>query len=247
MPRPITRPRIRLALLAAALAIGAAGVLPASAAPAQPTEKGMTLVVPDAHAKLGTVYYVLKGRDAQVTFTSDAPLEYIKGTNNDVIGYAVVKAGEGDQPPRLVAGEFHLPVKDFDTGIPMRNGHLQSARWLDAATYPDVVFNLAEVRDVKPAKQTSEFATYDLTLVGDMTVKGKTKELTIPARITMMPASEKTKARAPGDLMAIRAMYTIKLSDFGVQDGVVGTKVADELTLETSLFLSNVSPEEARR
>lgn len=246
MQRSTTRPRNRLALVAGLALTAAAGVCSVAIA-ADRTERGLTLVVPDAHAKLGTVYHVLKGRDAQVTFTSDAPLEYIKGTNNDVVGYAVVQPGDGANPPRLLAGEFRLPVKDFDTGIPMRNEHLQGARWLDAATYPDVVFTLAEVRDVKAAKQSAEFTTYEMTLVGDMTVKGKTREMTIPARVTVMPASEKTKARAPGDLMAIRATYSIKLSDFGVQDSVVGAKVADDLLLETSLFLSNISPEEARR
>ena len=209
------------------------------------TEKGLELVVPEAHAGLGTVFHALKGRDAQVTFTSDAPLEYIKGTSNAVIGYVV--AGEGGQ---LLAGELHLPVGSLDTGIPMRNEHLQSRRWLDAESYPNVVFQIAETTGVKLSKSSDTFSTYDVTLVGDMTIHGVTREMSIPATITRMPESEATKARFPGDLLAIRCSYPIVLSDFGVgvdDPGISAGKVANDLVLETRIFCSTTSPESVMR
>jgi polyisoprenoid-binding protein YceI len=193
------------------------------------------------------VYHALKGRDAQVTFTSDAPLEHIKGTSNEVIGYIVRAPGD---TPRLVSGEFHLPVASLDTGIPMRNEHLQDARWLDAAMSPDVVFMLAETADVKESKRGDGYTAYDATLVGDMTIKGQTREVRIPATITLMPESDKTKARAPGDLMAIRAAFPVRLSDYSVASGdpaLEAGKVSDEITLDVRLFLSDVSPEEMIR
>jgi len=212
---------------------------------AQPTERGFELVVPETHAELGTVFHALKGKDAQVTFTSDAPLEYIKGTSNDVIGYAV--AGEGGA---LLAGEFHLPIDTLETGIPMRDEHLQGERWLHAASYPNVIFQIAETTNVKLAKSSDAFTTYDVTLVGDMTIKGVTREMSIPATVTRMPESDATRARFPGDLLAIRCSYTVQLSDFGIGEGdpgIASGKIANEMELETRLFCSSTSPESVMR
>jgi polyisoprenoid-binding protein YceI len=209
------------------------------------TEKGFELVVPESHAGLGTVFHALKGRDAQVTFTSDAPLEYIKGTSSAVIGYAI--AGEGGE---LLAGEFHLPVESLDTGIPMRNQHLQSERWLNAGEHANVVFQIAQTTGVTLAKASDSFTTYNVTLVGDMTINGVTREMSIPATVTRMPESEATKARFPGDLLAIRCGYPIVLSDFGVgvdDPGITAGKVANDLVLETRLFCSTTSPESVMR
>lgn len=240
--------RRSIGFLAAALAVGVSGaaIMPAAFAKATKTERGGTLVVPNEHSSLGTVYYLHTGKDAQVTFTSDAPLEHIKGVSSQVIGYAVVAPAKDGAPAKLVAGEFHLPIVSLDTGIPMRDEHLQGQRWLDAASYPDVVFTLAEVRDVKLVSETADATTYSATLVGDMTIKATTKEMSIPARYTLMAASEKTRTRLPGDLLALRCKYTVKLSDFGVADQSVGLKVADEMEIDTALFMSTVSPDAPR-
>lgn len=212
---------------------------------ATPTERGFELVVPDSHASMGTVFHALKGKDAQVTFTSDAPLEFIKGTSNDVIGYAI--AGEGGS---LLAGEFHLPIDSLETGIPMRDEHLQGERWMHAASFPNVIFEIAETTNVKLARTSDAFTTYDVTLVGDMTIKGVTREMSIPATVTRMPESDATKARFPGDLLAIRCTYKVLLSDFGIgvdDPGIASGKIADELELETRLFCSSTSPESVMR
>lgn len=229
--------------MAAAAMSAATGI---AAAPR--TEKGMTLEVPAEHASMGKVYYVLPGKDGQITFTSDAPLEHIKGTSNRVVGYAVAPT-DAAQAGALMAGEFVLPVASLNTGIPMRDEHLQSDRWMGAGSHPDIVFTLKEVKDAKVAKEDAGFTTWQVTLVGDMTIKGVSKSMDVPARITSMPESEKTKARAPGDLLAIRAEYAVKLSDFGVAAGdpaMQSGKVADEITLDTFLLLSTVSPEAGR-
>ena len=233
----IRRSTTLLAAIGAALLT--AGI--ASAEDAAPSENGLELIVPGAHQDLGTVCHALKGKDAQVTFTSDAPLEFIKGTSNQVIGYTI--AGEGGE---LLAGEFHLPIDSLDTGIPMRDKHMQSARWLESETYPNVVFRIAETTGIKETKSTEMFTTYEVTLIGDMTIKGVTREMSIPATITRMPESDKTRIRFPGDLLAIRCSYPIVLSDFGIGEsdpGITAGKVSDDLTLETRLFCSTASPE----
>lgn len=240
---PARRSLLLLALVACAGAAWTAHA--AEPGKAARTEKGQTLAVPAEHASMGRVYYVLPGKDAQVTFESDAPLEHIKGVTNKVVGYAVgAKAEAGGAP--IVKGQFNLPVASLNTGIPLRNEHVQSEGWMNAGSFPDVIFTLNDVKDAKVAKQDAGFTTYTATLVGVMTVKGVSKDMSVPARLVVMPESDKTKARAAGDLLAIRATYTIKMSDFGVGVGnpaMQSGKISDELKMDTSLFLSTVSPE----
>ncbi len=233
---------IRTGLLAAlSLGVIAAGS-GVALAEADKNEAGNGLIVPPKHQSLGTVYHVHKGRDAQITFLSEAPLEDIKGVSNQVIGYGVLdKSGS---TPRLAAGEFHLPIASMDTGIPLRNEHMQGSRWLNASEHPDIVFAVAESRNVRKVKEQASFTSYEMTLVGDMTIKGVTREMQVPATIVLMPESERTRSRAPGDLMAIRASYTITLADFGIEDPIVGDKLANTIEIDTRLFLSTVSMQE---
>jgi polyisoprenoid-binding protein YceI len=225
-----------LALGSAILATSATGV---ALAAAERSPGGKTLVVPSEDARKGTVYYVHPGKDAQVTFTSDAPLEHIKGTSNDLVGYAVW----GGPSDGLVAGEFHLPVKSMETGIPLRDEHMAGSNWLNAADHPNIIFDLERSRNVSIERETDQFTTYTMTLVGSMTIKGETRRLEVPAKITMMPESDRTRSRFPGDLMAIRANYSVELSSYGVSHQTVGQKVAETIELENVLFCSTVSPD----
>lgn len=219
-------------------------LLPVCAAWAQPerSEGGKTLVIPEDEAAKGRVYYVLPGKDAQVTFTSDAPLEHIKGTSNQVVGYVVVAEGENGGFD-IVSGAFRLPVKSLDTGIPTRNEHLQGEKWLNAASNPDVTYVIANVTRPNEVKKDEAFTTYSARIVGEMTVNGRSDKLSTGARITRMPESENTRARAPGDLMAIRCSFKVKLDDYGIDPGAGGDKVANEIEIDTFLMLSTTRPE----
>jgi len=228
---------VSTALLAAPFASTAL----AEEAPAR-AASGQSLQVLPEHASLGTVYHLQPGKDAQVTFTSDAPLEHIKGVTNQVVGYVVAGA---EAPARLQGGAFRLPVSSFDTGIPLRDEHMQGERWLHAESHPDIMFVIDGTTDVREAQSGDGFTTYRVTLVGDLTVRGVTRRMEIPARLTFMPESDRTRSRAKGDLLALRCEYEVKLGDFGV-DNTGGGKVADVITLDQALFFATVRPEDQR-
>jgi polyisoprenoid-binding protein YceI len=231
---------VRRSIMIAALVGCLAGVAVAGPDFAKESPSGKSLVVPDAAKAKGTVYHALPGRERMMYFSSDAPVEKIKGQSSTIIGYAI--AGK-DNPAQLQGGEWHLPVTSIRTGNGTRDKHLQGEPWLDAAKSPNIVFQLKEVKDLKPAKEGGK--TYSATLVGEMTVHGVTKPLTVTdATIAVMPESPETAKVAKGNLMAIRAKYDITLSDFGVKNQVVGQKVADTLQLDNTIYMSTVAPEE---
>jgi len=208
--------------------------------PAQKTSDGKTLVIPAAEKAKGAAYYALTGRDRQVYFESNAPLENIKGQSNKVIGYAVMSTRT---PGSVVAGEWHLPVSSMKTGIDLRDEHLASKDWLNAESNPDIIFKVRETRDVRIVKAADAFTSYAATLVGDLSLHGVTKTITIPgSTITVMNASETTKAVAKGDLVALRSKFTVSLADYGVSHPAIGMKVAGEVSLDVSLYLATVPP-----
>jgi polyisoprenoid-binding protein YceI len=235
---------VRRGVMVAALVSCFAGAALAGPDFAKESPSGKSLVVPEGVKSKGTVYHALPGRERMVYFSSDAPIEKIKGQSNTIIGYAI--AGK-DNPAQLQAGEWHLPVASLKTGNGTRDKHLQGEPWLDAGKNPNIVFQLKEVKDLKPAKDAGKDGgkTYSATLVGDMTIHGVTKPLTVTdATIAVMPESPETAKVAKGSLMAIRAKYDITLSDYGVKNQVVGQKVADTLQLDNTIYMSTVAPEE---
>jgi polyisoprenoid-binding protein YceI len=231
---------LRRGVLAAALVTCFAGLAVAAPDFAKESPSGKSLVVPEAAKTKGAVYHALPGRERMVYFTSDAPMEKIKGQSDQIIGYAV--AGK-DNPAELQGGEWHLPVASLRTGNATRDKHLQGEPWLNAAANPNIVFQLKEVKDLKPAKEGGK--TYSATLIGDMTIHGVTRPLTVTdATIAVMPESPQTAKVAKGSLMAIRAKYDITLSDYGVSNKIVGQKVADTIRLDNTIYMSTVPPEE---
>lgn len=209
---------------------------------------GTTLVVPEAHAALGVVYFVeTGGPDVQVTFISDAPVERVVGTSSAVVGYAVVAEDPASAAGPLLAGAFRLPVASFETGIPLRNEHLRSSRWMDAGAHPDVHFVLSAFEGATLAKQDDEkgFSTWDGNLVGALTIKGKTNEVSIPARVSLIDLGDNEMVRGGGKKLAIRCQYTVNLSDFEVAAGemIIGTRMNDAIRIDQFLLMNPNNPD----
>ncbi len=195
--------------------------------------------IPDAIAAKGTAYHTITGKQAQVTFTSDAPLQDIVGKSNAVVGWAV--AGPAESPASLAGARWILPVASLATGIPLRDEHLAGDHWLDAAKHPCIEFNLEKVEAIEPVKSGNDFATWSCTLVGTMSMHGTTRPLKVEkAKISMLKSSERTASIAPGDLMFIQCTYEVRLSEFGITNGDVPDKVADTIKLEQMLRLSTI-------
>jgi polyisoprenoid-binding protein YceI len=197
------------------------------------------------YAKLGTVFTVNDPvKRNTVSFDSSAPLEDFTGTSNEVHGYLVF---DPKKPESGVRGDFRVPVKSLDTGIPLRDEHLQGAAWLDAKKYPDLRIRIDGARRVKLWKKGKGFRTYEMTLSAVVTIHGKSKLIDIKTRITHLPESAKTKTRLPGDLLAGRATFSVNLKDFGIagMKGVVGSKVSEKISIKVSIMGNTGKPKPA--
>jgi polyisoprenoid-binding protein YceI len=216
-----------------------------------PCGKGMatsTALMPavnPCYAKAGTVFYIDDPMSRnQVSFTSEAPLEDITGLTNVIAGYVVFNATD---EKHALMGQINVATASLDTGIPLRDEHLQGAAWLNAEANPLISFEVTKAKDVKVLTQKDGATTYEMTVEGEITLNGKTKKVQVPARVTHLMESEQTKARLPGDLLAVRASFPVKLRDFGIKgfDGVVGQKVNDTIAVDVRFVATNAHKENA--
>jgi polyisoprenoid-binding protein YceI len=80
-----------------------------------------------------------------------------------------------------------------------------------------------------------------MDVTGTFTLKGVSKEITVPVKLTYM--KDKLGQRVPnqkGDLLVIRSNFTIKRSDFNIMPGQFEDKVSD--TIELTLSIAGASP-----
>lgn len=165
----------------------------------------------------------------QFTWLSEAPLENIKGSSEGVSGSFTM------DPKNLtsIKGTVSTSVKTMKTGNETRDGHLMNAQWLDAGKYPVITFKIESVSDVKVNGNEARAIAH-----GDFSLHGVTKKLAIPFNLKYLPANEKTKARASGDLVLINATFNIALKDFNVAGakGLVGSKVGETIKVSATLF-----------
>jgi polyisoprenoid-binding protein YceI len=162
-----------------------------------------------------------------VVFKTDAPLESINGTATGVSGTVTFDPAD----PASLKGKIVVEAKSLHVPNSMMQGHLQSEKWLDVAKYPDITFDVISLENVKT---TDNKTTADVT--GTFTLHGVANKITVPVKITYL--KDKLKDRFPqlnGDLLVLRATFTINRGDYGINKATFEDKVSEEIELTLSL------------
>jgi polyisoprenoid-binding protein YceI len=76
---------------------------------------------------------------------------------------------------KATTGNLTIDVNSINTGNAKRDGHLKSEEFFDAAHYPEIKFASKEVRDINEKDSTC-------TLIGDLTIRGTTKEVALKVK-----------------------------------------------------------------
>ncbi len=173
-----------------------------------------------------------KGGRNQITFFSTTPLEDITGTANGISG--TVNFNLSDFANTL-KGKITVSVASMATGIKLRDEHLRSANWLNALKFPDITFEIKSVENVKQLADNK----LEFKVRGTFTLHGITKEIIADTEATYLDENEQTQKRAPGDLLGIRSKFNVKLSDYGVNNQVIGNKVAENIEVSVNIVGSN--------
>lgn len=115
--------------------------------------------------------------------------------------------------------EFTAQVANIATGNEMRDGHLQGAEWFDAAKHATLSFKSTSVKRIKGDQYT---------IVGNLTMKGVTKPMTLTATLKGPVENPQSKKQ----MMGIKATGTIDRTKFGV--GEAGKSLGSPVTFKVS-------------
>ena len=189
-------------------------------------------------------YLVLAGLVATAGTAVAAPVTYKLDPGHTMVlfswnhfGYSNPTANLGqvdgtlvydEKDPSKATVEATLPLAGLDTFVPKLDEHLKSADFLDAAKYPNVTFKSTKVTPAGKGK---------LKVVGDLTVHGVTKPVTLDVTLNKVGPHPMMKVQTVG----FDATTTIKRSDFGV--GAYVPNVSDEIKIRITTEAHDASAE----
>jgi polyisoprenoid-binding protein YceI len=119
------------------------------------------------------------------------------------LGIATVRGSFKKFAGTIVDGHLEgtVEVASVDTGQEQRDGHLQSPDFFDAAQFPEIKFSSTEV----------ETSGDEITLVGDITIKGVTAPITLKGELAEVAEDPQGNAR-----IGFEVAGKIDRTDFGV-------------------------------
>jgi polyisoprenoid-binding protein YceI len=140
--------------------------------------------------------------------------------------------------PAATKGKIVVAASSLQVPNSMMKDHMLGAQWMDVAKHPDLVF---EARELKNVKTVGDVTTADV--VGSFSAKGVSKDLTVPVKFTFLKdkLAARSNGQVKGDLLVLRANFSIKRTDFGINPGAPQDKVADEIAL--SLSIAGAAPQ----
>jgi polyisoprenoid-binding protein YceI len=143
----------------------------------------------------------------------------VRGAFTKVSGSAKFDSAD----PAKTSLEATIDAASVDTRVEMRDNDLRSPNFFDVAKYPTITFHSKQVKAAGAGK---------LTIVGDLTIHGTTKEVTLDVDGPSAPVKD------PWGNQRIGASASTKISrkDFGIvaDAGMVGDEIA--ITIDAELI-----------
>lgn len=166
-------------------------------------------------------FTVVPGKGQVVVFESKAPMESFEGRTDQASG--TIAADLAD----LTAGcevRIVVDLASLKTGIGMRDTHMRE-RHLETEKHPQAIFTTTSVTAATPTALTPG-TTARATIAGTFALHGVTRELTLPADLTL----------AADGTLTVRAQFTVLLSDHQIdRPKVLMLKLADEQKVSVTL------------
>jgi len=120
-------------------------------------------------------------------------------------------------------------VDTIDTGVQGRDSDLKSNKYFDAAQFPTITFK---------SKSVSKNGDGKLKVVGDLTIHGVTKEVTLDVDGPSAPIKQGQNQRR-----GLSATTQINRKDFGIASGTPSAMIGEDIKIEIDAeFVQRGSP-----
>jgi polyisoprenoid-binding protein YceI len=168
-----------------------------------------------------------------ISFTLDSLVEPFTGVASGISGKVTFDPAD----PKATKGTIKVEAKSLHLENKGMQDTLHGPDWLDVQKNPTIEFAIKKVTDSKPAGDN----VFELTVVGDLTCKGVTKEMTVTVKATYLGGKlNERMSKMTGDLLILRSSFSIKRADFGIKPDVPDKVVAEEIQLR--IAIAGVSP-----
>ncbi len=163
----------------------------------------------------------------QVQFRLEAPVEPLIGTANGVHGTVRFDP----ENPATLTGRIVVAASTLQVPNKRLQESVHGAKGIDVAQYPEISF---EATGVSGVMTSGSETTADVT--GIFTLRGIAKEMTVPVRLTFLPdALARREPGVPGDLLVLRAEFTITREEFKVRPGEYLEKLSNEIKVTVAI------------
>ena len=143
----------------------------------------------------------------------------VHGRFTKVSGSAVVN----DNDPSKDSVNATIDATSIDTGVEMRDNDLKSANYFDVAQFPTITFK---------SKSVSKSGDGKLKIVGDLSIHGVTKEVTLDVDGPSAPAK-----MGPNLKRGLSATTSVNRKDFGVGAKTPSAMVGEDIKIELDVEL----------
>ena len=143
----------------------------------------------------------------------------VHGRFTKVSGSAVVN----DNDPSKDSVNATIDATSIDTGVEMRDNDLKSANYFDVAQFSAITFK---------SKSVSKSGDGKLKIVGDLTIHGVTKEVTLEVDGPSAPAK-----MGPNLKRGLSATTSVNRKDFGVGAKTPSAMVGEDIKVELDVEL----------
>ena len=169
-----------------------------------------------------------------ISLAIDSPLEPVFGYADDITGSATF---DPDHPEKTT-GTISVAVASVRFS---NDGYSNSVRnyGLGQEKHPKITCVLKKIISGKVVKP----GVYEGQVQVDFTIKGVTKPLTVPLKVTYLPGTARERGSSTdGDLLVVRSNFFIKRSDFGVAKEVPLELASDEVEIRVAVVGSTARP-----
>lgn len=146
---------------------------------------------------------ITTGAMAQKSTTTSAVVSFDATTPKDALPKAENKTVIGSLDKTTGDVVFEAAVNNFAFSNPKIQEHFNAANWMNSGSFPKFTFS-GKIDKVNKVKFTKN-GTYNVTVKGNLTVKGISKPVTSTGTITVKDGAVSTLST-----------FTIKLSDYSI-------------------------------
>ena len=123
--------------------------------------------------------------------------------------------------------EITIESASLNTDLEMRDKHLKSEDMFNVEKFPTITFKSTSLKKRKVKGKTNQY-----TMLGNLTIKGITKPVTMEVTMNGPMAHPNPENKIPQ--LGIKALTTIKRSDFGIGGKLATIMVGDEIAIRAT-------------